>query len=70
MRKVQGMPHKAIAASLGIGASAVEKHIAIGTERCKRYIENRERINSNTEVAMTDLPNPNYKARGQTHESS
>lgn len=70
MRKVQGMPHKAIAVSLGIGASAVEKHIAIGTERCKRYIENREGINSNAELAVTDLPNPNHKARGQTHESS
>ena len=45
MRKVQGMPHKAISQSLGIGASAVEKHIAIGTERCKRYIENREGVN-------------------------
>ena len=46
MRKVQGMPHKAICESLGIGASAVEKHIAIGTERCKRYIENREGVNN------------------------
>lgn len=42
MRKVQGMPHKAISQSLGISASTVEKHIAIGTERCKRYIDERE----------------------------
>jgi len=68
MRKVQGMPHKAICESLGIGASAVEKHIAIGTERCKRYIENREGVNNNTEATVTDLPDPKLKARGQTHE--
>ena len=69
MRKVQGMPHKAIAESLGIGASAIEKHIAIGTERCKRYIKNREGANSSTDhPAVTELPDPNYKARGQSHE--
>ena len=69
MRKVQGMPHKAISESLGIGASAVEKHIAIGTERCKRYIENREGINNKPEGdTVTDLPDPKLKARGQTHE--
>ena len=68
MRKVQGMPHKAIAQTLGIGASAVEKHIAIGTERCKRYIENREGVNNNQGTTATDLPDPKHKARGQTHE--
>ena len=68
MRKVQGMPHKAISESLGIGASAVEKHIAIGTERCKRYIENREGVNNNTQATVTDLPDPKLKALGQTHE--
>lgn len=68
MRKVQGMPHKAISESLGIGASAVEKHIAIGTERCKRYIENREGINKPEGATVTDLPDPKLKARGQTHE--
>ena len=68
MRKVQGMPHKAISQSLGIGASAVEKHIAIGTERCKRYIENREGIHKPEGATVTDLPDPKHKARGQTHE--
>ena len=69
MRKVQGMPHKAIAESLGIGASAVEKHIAIGTERCKRYIEDREGVNNSAgHQTVTDLPDPKHKARGQTHE--
>lgn len=68
MRKVQGMPHKAIAQELGIGASAVEKHIAIGTERCKRYIENREGVNNNADQTVTDLLDPKHKARGQTHE--
>jgi len=68
MRKVQGMPHKAICESLGIGASAVEKHIAIGTERCKRYIENREGINQPEGVTATDIPDPKHQARGQPHE--
>ena len=58
MRKVQGMPHKAICESLGIGASAVEKHIAIGTERCKRYIENREGGHNPEGSTVTDLPDP------------
>ncbi len=68
MRKVQGMPHKAIAQALGIGRSAVEKHIAIGTERCKRYIEHREGVNSGIDAKLTELPDPQHKARGQTHE--
>ena len=68
MRKVQGMPHKAIAQELGIGTSAVEKHIAIGTERCKRYIENCEGANANGGSAVTDLPDSQTKARGQAHE--
>ncbi|MDC1513891.1 MAG: RNA polymerase sigma factor [Porticoccaceae bacterium] len=68
MRKVQGMPHKAISQSLGIGPSAVEKHIAIGTERCKRYIENREGVNNIHEATVTDLPDPKHMVRGQTHE--
>jgi RNA polymerase sigma-70 factor (ECF subfamily) len=67
MRKVQGMPHKAIAASLGIGASAVEKHIAIGTQRCKKYIETREGAD-NSRSDITDLRDPQDITRGQTHE--
>lgn len=66
MRKVQGMPHKQIAQILGIGASAVEKHIAIGTERCKRYIENREETTAGATV--TAKANPEHKARGKNHE--
>ena len=68
MRKVQGMPHKAISKSLGIGASAVEKHIALGTERCKRYIENRDGVNNSANQTVTDLPSSNHKARGYSHE--
>jgi hypothetical protein len=52
------MPHKAISQSLGIGASAVEKHIAIGTERCKRYIENHEGGHNPEGSTVTDLPDP------------
>jgi len=68
MRKVQGMPHKAISQSMGIGPSAVEKHIAIGTERCKRYIESREEGHNPQGVSVTDLPDPKHQPRGQTHE--
>lgn len=43
MRKVQALSHKEIAQTLGISLSAVEKQIAIGVERCKKYVETRER---------------------------
>jgi RNA polymerase sigma factor (sigma-70 family) len=78
MRKVQGMPHKAISASLGISTSAVEKHIAIGTERCKRFVESRDIEGSDLESSTTtDSPSglsPNtptqnpQTVRGQHHE--
>ena len=68
MRKVQGMPHKAISQSLGIGASAVEKHIAIGTERCKRYIENLEGAHNPQGTPVTDLSDSKHQARGKPHE--
>ena len=42
MRKVQAMPHQAIADALGISTSAVEKNIARGTERCKQFMAHRE----------------------------
>lgn len=45
MRKVQAMSHKDIAKELDITTSAVEKHIALGVERCKKYIERQERVN-------------------------
>lgn len=46
MRKVQAMSHREIARELGITQSAVEKHIALGAERCKKYVENREQARS------------------------
>ena len=42
MRKVQAMSYKEIAAELKISVSAVEKHLALGAERCKKYVEIRE----------------------------
>lgn len=38
MAKVYGMSHKEISAELGIGASAVEKHVARGLEICCAYM--------------------------------
>lgn len=38
MRKVYGMPHKEIAARLGIAVSTVEKHLIKGVEVCDGYI--------------------------------
>ena len=68
MRKVQGMPHKAICDALNISASAVEKHIAIGTDRCKRYIQNHEGVNNSDQATVTELPQPKPMARGQSHD--
>lgn len=42
MRKVQAMPYKAIAKTLSISESSVDKHLTLGVERCKKYIESRE----------------------------
>ena len=42
MRKVQAMPYKAIAEQLNISISAVEQHVALGSRRCKHYIEAME----------------------------
>jgi len=49
MRKVQALSHKAIAKELKITTSAVEKQIALGAERCKKYIESKERVRESGE---------------------
>jgi RNA polymerase sigma factor (sigma-70 family) len=42
MRKVQAMPYKSIAQQLEISVSAVEQHIALGSRRCKHYLDTAE----------------------------
>ena len=42
MRKVQGMPHKEIAAELGITTSAVERNITRGVFQFQRYVNNKD----------------------------
>jgi len=60
MRKVQALPHRAIADELGITKSAVEKHIAIGVARCRQYMKLQEdtqsRIYSQTETQTYTPP--------------
>lgn len=46
MRKYRGLSHREIAQELGITTSAVEKHIALGAERCKKFIDSREQSES------------------------
>lgn len=53
MRKYQGLSHKKIAAELEISTSAVEKHIALGAERCKKFIDSREQGDPSV---VPDLP--------------
>lgn len=60
MRKYQGLSHREIARELGITASAVEKHIALGAERCKKFIESRE---GGEPSMVRDLPAPNPRKR-------
>lgn len=56
MRKYQGLSHREIARELGISTSAVEKHIALGAERCKKFIDSREQGES---AAVHDLSSMN-----------
>ena len=41
LRKVQELSHKDIADQLGISVSTVEKHIAMGLDRCGEYLRER-----------------------------
>lgn len=38
LRKARGLSHKEIGAYLGIGVSAVEKHLLEAVEHCDRYV--------------------------------
>ena len=69
MRKVQALPHKAIAKELGISCSAVEKQIALGTERCKKYVDHKERVSKGKPLKESQLtagkPDENKMPRGR-----
>lgn len=41
LRKIEELSHKEIAAEMGISVSTVEKHIATGLVRCKKYLADR-----------------------------
>ena len=41
LRKVYGLPHKEIAARLGISVSTVEKHLVKGVKQCSDYLRAR-----------------------------
>ena len=67
MRKVQAMSYKEIAAELNISVSAVEKHLALGAERCKKYVEIREEEvgEQGSSPASLSLNEPNNMPGGQ-----
>ncbi len=65
MRKVQALPHKAIAKELGISCSAVEKQIALGAERCKKYVEHKERVSRGADHLTAQKPDQNKMPRGR-----
>lgn len=41
LRKVRGLSQKEVAAELGISASTVEKHVALGLVKCAEYMRQR-----------------------------
>lgn len=41
LRKIEELSHKEIAAEMGISVSTVEKHIATGLVRCRKYLADR-----------------------------
>jgi len=49
LRKVNGMSHKEISEHLGIGISAVEKHLRNGTRSCRDYIRRANQPNIQAE---------------------
>lgn len=68
MRKVQALHHKEIAEKLGISLSSVEKHIALGTLRCKKYVQQHEFGNEkNAPLPSINKPKKN-RLRGHRYE--
>ena len=65
MRKVQALSHKAIAAELGVSCSAVEKQIALGVERCKKYVEHKEKINRGAGSLTSGAVDENTASQGR-----
>ena len=51
MRKVYGMSHKEISATMGIARSTVEKHLTTGIMACERYVN--KRTGSDSQVAKS-----------------
>lgn len=44
LRKVQGLSQKEVAAELGIAASTVEKHVALGLLKCAEFMRQRGHV--------------------------
>jgi RNA polymerase sigma factor (sigma-70 family) len=66
MRKVQGLPYKAIAKKLGITTKTVEYHLTMGAVRCKDYIKNKNQQDVEEKGASSSAK---LKSKGQRHES-
>ena len=61
MRKVYGMPHKEIAARLGIAQSTVEKHLMNGVKICDDFVKNRMADTTNASQQMQSSQKGNQK---------